>query len=77
MLANRVEEGKKAVFSVVIVSPLLSLMDKQVEELVQRGQSYVLHTSSRIVGIVAAACPFDCIVLQLRLYVFAVVTCKV
>ena len=40
------EEGKKAVYSVVIVSPLLSLMDKQIQELVERGQSAVRLSSS-------------------------------
>ena len=35
------EEDKEAVFSVLIVSPLVSLMEKQVDGLVQRGQSAV------------------------------------
>lgn len=39
------QEGKKVVCSVIIVSPLLSLMDKQVQELVQRGQSAVRLSS--------------------------------
>ena len=41
------EEGKKAVYSVVIVSPQLSLMDKQIQELVELGQSAV-HLSSSL-----------------------------
>ena len=40
------EEGKKAVYSVLIVSPLLSLMNRQVHELVERGQSAVRLSSS-------------------------------
>ena len=40
------EEGKKAVYSVVIVSPLLSLMDKQMQALDERGQSAVCLSSS-------------------------------
>ena len=39
------EEGKKAVYSIFIVSPLLSLMDKQMQELVERGQSAVRLSS--------------------------------
>ena len=40
------EESKKAVYSVVIVSPLLSPMDKQMQELVECGQSAVRLSSS-------------------------------
>ena len=39
------EEGKTAIYFVAIVSPLLSLMDKQMQELVERGQSAVRLSS--------------------------------
>ena len=40
------EKGKKVVYSVVIGSPLLSLMDKEMQELIERGQSAVCLSSS-------------------------------
>ena len=46
MLDGLGEEGKKVVYSIVIVFPLLSLMYKQMQELVECGQSAVRLSSS-------------------------------